>query len=107
MHGVNSGHIDSLHSNIAKAVRQATGASFKIVSPNHPREWKAVPPDTEIVFELGTTSSPQPDILVDYIDRELGGRAFGFRLIEQPEEEPTLWAGWYEQWKSAENETFD
>ena len=41
------------------------------------------------------------------IDRDLGGRTFVFRLVDQPEEEATLWAGWYDQWRAVGDGTFN
>ncbi|MGO8901621.1 MAG: hypothetical protein ACLQU5_25195 [Isosphaeraceae bacterium] len=107
MHGVKSSAVNSLHSNIAKVVRDVTEASLQIVSSSHPHGWTGIGVDEAIEFELGTIPDRQPNVLHERIDRDLGGRTFVFRLVEQPEEEATLWAGWYDQWKAVGDGTFD
>ncbi len=107
MHEVRKTHINSLHTNIATVVREITKASLRIVSPSHMHRWSSTSAGIDIDFELGTIPDQRPNVLHEMIDRDLGGRTFAFRLLEQPEEEPTLWAGWYEQWKSAGEGTFN
>jgi hypothetical protein len=107
MHGVKNTSLNSLHTNIARVVKDVTEASLQIVSSSHPHGWYATGKGTEIDFELGTSADHQPNVLYEMIDRDLGGRAFVFRLVEQQVEEPTLWAGWYDQWKATGDGTFD
>lgn len=107
MHGVKSSAVSSLHSNIAKVVKSVTEATLQIVSSSHPHGWTGVGVDTPIEFELGLDHDHQPNVLHEVIDRDLGGRTFVFRLIDQPEEEATLWAGWYDQWKAVGDGAFN
>jgi hypothetical protein len=107
MHEVNSTTIKSLHTNIAKAIGEVTGAILQVVCPSHQKGWEKLQEGANVKFELSTVENNASKILCDYIDRDLGGRSFAFRLIEQPEEEPTLWAGWYEEWKATEGQKFN
>lgn len=107
MHGASDAHIKSLHANIVTAIRRNTRASLQIVSPSHHDTWHTSAAGSDIKFELATIRDRDPHVLCEMIDRDLGGRTFAFRLIEEAEEEPTLWAGWYEQWKAADDGTFN
>jgi hypothetical protein len=112
MHGVNKAHVDSLHTNIATIARAAAEIPLRITSPNHPKGWSGVATGTEINFELDVvkTDEEEPDpegTAFDRIERDLGGRVFVFRLLKQPPEDPTLWAGWYEQWVAAGDGKFN
>ena len=112
MHGVNKSHVDSLHTNIANVARAAAEIPLRITSPSHPKGWNTAAAGTEINFELDVVKAndgePDPEgAAFDRIERDLGGRVFVFRLLKQPPEEPTLWAGWYEQWVAAGDGKFN
>jgi hypothetical protein len=112
MHGVNRSHVDSLHTNIATIARAAAEMPLRITSSSHSKGWIAAAAGTEINFELDVVKANEEQsdpkgTAVDRIERELGGRVFVFRLLKQPPEDPTLRAGWYEQWVAAGDEKFN
>ena len=110
MHGANKSHVDSLHSNIASIAQSAADSPLRIVSPSHPKGFGNINAGTQINFELDvdTTAGGAIDgTSFDRIERDLGGRVFVFRLRNRPPEEPTLWAGWYEQWVAAGDGKFN
>jgi hypothetical protein len=112
MHGVNKSHIDSLHANIITVARAAAETPLRMRSPNYPKGWSTAVSGSEIKFELDVVKSDEDDpdpesASFDRIERDLGGRVFVFRLLKRPSEEPTLWAGWYEQWLAIGDEKFN
>jgi hypothetical protein len=112
MHGVNQTAIGSLHANITTIVRGFAEAPLRLMSPSHPKGWGSVEAGTDISFELDVTQDDawepgSPGASYERIERDLGGRVFVFRLLQQPPEEPTLWAGWYEQWRATGGEKFN
>ena len=112
MHGVNKAHIDSLHANIITIARSQAETPLRMASPSHRRGWSRAAEGEDISFELDVVKNDDHEndpksSSFDRIERDLGGRVFVFRLLKQPDEKSTLWAGWYEQWKAAGNEKFN
>ena len=109
MLGITSDNINSLHNNVARVVREVTGTHLQIVSTSHRKDWESARKGSVVSFEFEPHPEHPTFALTDYIERNRGRRTFVFCLITQEQEDPTLWASWYEEWKvdSQQDDRFD
>lgn len=98
---MNSTAIESIHTNIAQVIKRHIGYSVEFRS-ERAVEYALVGDTFSFVLVPSDYRRPW-----DSVRRKRGPDCPAIQLIEVPEFEDTVWAGWYEEWKKIAHDEFE